>query len=246
MIGELYGEILVPEAVYIELVHPRGPDVVRERISGSPSWMKVEASSSDAEELSLPEGNPRDIKELDPGEREAILVAVREETSLLLIDERAGRAVARKLGVTVTGTIGVLGAAAQKGLVDPAEAVRDLRESPSSALLRTFGTGATRCWRPPFRFSTNRRRNLRPLAMTLVDNSWRSVMVAVGIALLIGGTALTSTYHDTLGLAEPARDEQIKTFAPSPSSTATSDTFTPATRRRTPTGTRLPSMASGR
>jgi C-terminal processing protease CtpA/Prc len=35
-------------------------------------------------------------------------------------------------------------------------------------------------------------------------------MVAVGIALLIGGTALTYTYHDTLGLAEPARDEQIK------------------------------------
>jgi predicted nucleic acid-binding protein len=91
--------------------------------------MKVEASSSGEDELSLPEGNPAGLKELDIGEREAILVAVREETSLLLIDERAGRAVARELGVTVTGTIGVLGAAAQNGLVDPAEAVRDLRET---------------------------------------------------------------------------------------------------------------------
>jgi hypothetical protein len=38
--------------------------------------MKVEASSSGEDELSLPEGNPGDLKELDPGEREAILVAV--------------------------------------------------------------------------------------------------------------------------------------------------------------------------
>jgi hypothetical protein len=92
--------------------------------------MKVEASSSGEEELSLPEGNPGEIKELDPGEHEAFLLAVPSWQSggtSLLIDERAGRAVARELGVIVTGTIGVLGAAAQKRLVDPAEAVRDLR-----------------------------------------------------------------------------------------------------------------------
>jgi predicted nucleic acid-binding protein len=129
VIAELYGEVLVPEAVHRELVHPRGPEVVRERISSSPSWMEVEASGSDEEGLPLPEGNRGDLKELDPGEREAILLAVREEAGLLLIDERAGRAAARKRGVTVTGTIGVLGAAAQNGLIDPARAVRDLRET---------------------------------------------------------------------------------------------------------------------
>ena len=32
VIGELYGEVLVPEAVHRELVHPRDPEVVRERI----------------------------------------------------------------------------------------------------------------------------------------------------------------------------------------------------------------------
>jgi hypothetical protein len=38
--------------------------------------MKVEASSSGEDELSLPEGNPAGRKELDPGEREAFLLAV--------------------------------------------------------------------------------------------------------------------------------------------------------------------------
>lgn len=37
----LCGEILVPEALYSELVHPRGPEVVRERISGSLRWMST-------------------------------------------------------------------------------------------------------------------------------------------------------------------------------------------------------------
>jgi len=37
VIPELYGEVLVPEAVYRELVHPRGPETVRERVSSSPS-----------------------------------------------------------------------------------------------------------------------------------------------------------------------------------------------------------------
>jgi predicted nucleic acid-binding protein len=129
VIAELYGEVLVPEAAYRELVHPRGPEVVRERISSSPSWMKVEASGSGEEELPLPKEKRGDLKELDPGEREAILLAVREEAGLLLIDERAGRAVAGKFGITVTGTIGVLGAAAQKGLIDPARAAWDLRET---------------------------------------------------------------------------------------------------------------------
>ena len=129
VIGELYGEVLVPEAVHRELVHPRGPEVVRERTSNSPSWMKVEAAESDAGSLRRGEEQEGSLQDLDPGEREAILLAVRKEADLLLIDERAGRAVARKRGITVTGTIGVLGAAAQTGLVDPAKSVCDLRET---------------------------------------------------------------------------------------------------------------------
>ena len=45
---------------------------------------------------------------LDPGEAEAIALAIERAPSLLLIDEREGRQVARTLGVPLTGTLGIL------------------------------------------------------------------------------------------------------------------------------------------
>ena len=127
-IPELYGEVLVPEAVHRELVHPNGPDVVRERISDSPAGIKEETVGSSNGERSPGKEEPGDLQDLDPGEREAIRLSVQEEAGLL-IDERAGRTVARMYGIKVTGTIGVLGAATQKGLIDPGRAVRDLRQT---------------------------------------------------------------------------------------------------------------------
>jgi hypothetical protein len=45
---------------------------------------------------------------LDAGEAEAIALAVERNPSLLLIDERDGRQIARALDVAITGTLGVL------------------------------------------------------------------------------------------------------------------------------------------
>ena len=44
----------------------------------------------------------------------------------ILIDDRAGRAVARARGFTVMGTLGILDAAARRGLIDLAEALARL------------------------------------------------------------------------------------------------------------------------
>lgn len=46
---------------------------------------------------------------------------------LLLIDDRKGVDVARRQGLRVTGTLGVLDLAAERGLVDFGEAIRALR-----------------------------------------------------------------------------------------------------------------------
>jgi predicted nucleic acid-binding protein len=73
-------------------------------------WVRVESCdpTNAAEEASL--------QRLDDGEREAITLAIRLQ-ALLIIDEVAGRAAATKLGVTLTGTLGVLVQAARRGLV---------------------------------------------------------------------------------------------------------------------------------
>jgi len=45
---------------------------------------------------------------LDQGESEAISLAVNSGSELMLIDEREGREVARRLGLRLTGTLGIL------------------------------------------------------------------------------------------------------------------------------------------
>ncbi len=55
---------------------------------------------------------------LDAGERAALALAAQLKAQLLLIDERAGTAVARAEGFTVMGTLGVLDLAAINGMID--------------------------------------------------------------------------------------------------------------------------------
>lgn len=51
------------------------------------------------------------------GEREAICLALEAHASWVILDDRAGRHVARKLGLQVTGTLGVLLRSKQRGLI---------------------------------------------------------------------------------------------------------------------------------
>lgn len=60
---------------------------------------------------------PREAADLDPGERAAIAIALTIPQSIALIDEKAGREVALRLGVRVRGTLGVLVEAKRRGLV---------------------------------------------------------------------------------------------------------------------------------
>ena len=63
------------------------------------------------------------------GEREAILLAEEIGANLLLIDERTGRREAMQRNLLVTGTLGILRAAAERGLVDGEEAMKRLTET---------------------------------------------------------------------------------------------------------------------
>lgn len=63
--------------------------------------------------------------ELDAGEAEAIALALELKADRLLIDERLGRQVAQRLGVSVTGLLGVLVAAKQVNLIAELKPILD-------------------------------------------------------------------------------------------------------------------------
>ena len=59
------------------------------------------------------------VGRLDPGEREAVaLAAALDEEAVLIMDDQAGRRVARQLNCPVTGVIGVLLRAKERGRID--------------------------------------------------------------------------------------------------------------------------------
>lgn len=64
------------------------------------------------------------LPDLDEGEAASIRLALScNGPALLLIDERAGRAVAQELGLSVAGTAAVIGLARQRGLIASARQV---------------------------------------------------------------------------------------------------------------------------
>jgi predicted nucleic acid-binding protein len=106
----LYTRVLLPPAVVRELRDAEAPEVVRTWTVNLPTWCEVRrpASQVGAEALA----------HLGAGEREAIALAQELRADLLLIDEEDGRRVALSRALTVTGTLGELERAAERGLVE--------------------------------------------------------------------------------------------------------------------------------
>jgi len=121
LLHTLYGEVVIPPAVLKELLSSRAPELVRKWAEAQPPWVRVH--SVDPEALA-------DLADtLDPGEREAIAVARILRADLVVIDERAGRREARRWNLSVTGTLGVLLAAADRGFIDLHQALERLQRT---------------------------------------------------------------------------------------------------------------------
>lgn len=97
---ELY-LVTIPGAVAEELAHrPRAPG------GAAPSLDFVDLRSPEPENVRRVTAGPPTV---DLGEREVLALAL-GGGMIAVMDDRAGRSRARKLGVTVTGTLGVLAA----------------------------------------------------------------------------------------------------------------------------------------
>jgi predicted nucleic acid-binding protein len=120
LLRQMFGTLIVPEAVWNEVtaVAP-GRAGVAEILHSS--WIQ-HVPVKDAGLVRLLRQN------LGAGESEAIVLAREIQADVLLIDERLGRSAATRLGLTITGLVGVLIEARRSGLLpDAAEVVNALR-----------------------------------------------------------------------------------------------------------------------
>lgn len=121
VLHDLYGQIVVPSAVIRELKHSDTPDRILQWIATPPTWLKIEQAPAVMDPI---------LDQLGAGERDAIILAeTKSEEVLLLIDEARGRNEASRRNLTVTGTLGVLDAAAEARLLDLPTVVSRLRET---------------------------------------------------------------------------------------------------------------------
>ena len=124
VLEKLYNEILIPEAVYSELTTNDKYAEEAEEIRECAFIRVIAVGERNAVEVL------RKVSGLDLGESEAIIYADDHGADILLMDEDAGRRVAKAMGIRVRGTIGVLLLAYDKGVLsadDVDDAVNRLR-----------------------------------------------------------------------------------------------------------------------
>jgi predicted nucleic acid-binding protein len=112
---QLFGTVLIPQEVAREVLTGNFPsDEAQICQAIEAAWIQVVHEV--AESPPLPD--------LDEGEAACIRLALAQtEVCLLLIDERAGRAIALELGLSVAGTAAVIGLAHRRGLTASAREV---------------------------------------------------------------------------------------------------------------------------
>lgn len=117
LLPSVFEKITVPDAVFQEVVTAGANKPGSEELK-SATWLEVRRCNDKTllNQLAL---------SLDPGEAEAIALAVELDAELLIIDEKRGRNIAQSLHLKVTGLLGVLLSAKNKGLIS---SVRPLME----------------------------------------------------------------------------------------------------------------------
>ena len=130
ILPQLFGQVIVPQAVIHELQHESAPEKVRQWINHLPAW--VEVRSAAALDLTL---------NLGSGENEAISLAQELHADRILLDDRKARLEAMRRGLAVAGTINILEIAAEQNLLDLPTAFQQLKATTfrvSDALLQEF------------------------------------------------------------------------------------------------------------
>jgi uncharacterized protein len=106
-LNDLFEEVLIPPAVADELLHPAA------------RYASIDVELYSFLLIRAPIDSPRLFElrnELDEGEAEALALAEELSASAVLIDEIDGRRIAKRMGLAVLGTVGILLQAKEKSL----------------------------------------------------------------------------------------------------------------------------------
>lgn len=126
LLQKLFGVVCIPKAVYWELTEN---ETFHEEVKmvHECEFLCVEEVNNEKSVAIL-----RNFTGLDAGESEAIILADEKQSDVLLMDEHKGRQVAKKMGITITGTIGILIQAFDEGMLtkeDVERCIERLKES---------------------------------------------------------------------------------------------------------------------
>lgn len=104
----LWGGVFIPPAVHAEFLAIETTSR-RSALEESP-WIQIETIADSRRVLAF--------TGLDRGEAEVLALAEEREARIVLLDERKARRFARRIGLELTGTLGTLLIAKEKGFVD--------------------------------------------------------------------------------------------------------------------------------
>jgi predicted nucleic acid-binding protein len=117
LLEEYFGEVVIPNEVYEEVV-TRGGDLFGAKEVSNSKWVTIIKPKNRLAIDSL-------SMHLGKGEAEAIILA-KEKNTLLIIDDKDGRTMAANLGIPVTGTVGLLKLASEDGKIDLKKTLEEL------------------------------------------------------------------------------------------------------------------------
>ncbi|MEZ4527370.1 MAG: DUF3368 domain-containing protein [Desulfobacterales bacterium] len=117
LLKHLYGKIIIPHAVFEEIAIIGAGQAGSEEVKTS-DWIETRQLNNRVMADSLE-------SELDPGEAEAIALALEIKADIILMDERRGRQACSRSGLKCLGLLGILTDAKNKNLLHAVKPLMD-------------------------------------------------------------------------------------------------------------------------
>lgn len=109
LLRKMYGKIMIPDAVYREVTEKH--DIAAQRIEAAKEWIEIRKVDSNLDRRMY-------RAKLHDGEVEVMLLAQEIGADAVIIDDSAARKTAEYLNLPLTGTLGVMIKAKQRGLLE--------------------------------------------------------------------------------------------------------------------------------